>query len=935
QNPENSVKFTEKAAAYGLDDDSYTTQAAFFDYDRDGDLDCFLLNHSIQQYAGFSAAIADFRQQADKRYGCKLLKNNGGVGFQDASSEAGLLNNVLSFGLGMNITDVNNDGWLDVYVSNDYNENDYLYINQKNGTFKESIREMMGHTSMFSMGTDAADINNDGRTDIVTLDMLPKQNNRIKMTSGDDNYDKYQMLVGAGFHHQTMRNMLQINQGNGFAEIGQLSGISNTDWSWSALFADFDNDGLKDLFVSNGYARDYTNMDFLKYSTDKQVETQQGKTMPSQMEIIEQMPPINEPNYIFKNTDGLLFTDKIQEWGFEKKSQSNGAAYADLDNDGDLDLVTNNINEKAFVYQNNSLHTPDKNYLQITLKASTEARKIGAKVAVWQAKQAQYQEFQPVRGFQSAMYVPLHFGLGNRTKIDSISVVWTDGTQTMLKTAKVNSKIELDYAKNNGTVSVGNTASPLFHEQDMSLFTHFQSPVNDFKIQSLLPESRSYTGPCMAKGDANGDGKEDIYVGGGKGQSGALFLQQSNGFVRSIQSVFEKDSAFTDAGAVFFDADADKDLDLAVVSAGYSLHVSDALLQVRLYTNQNGKFNRSSGFPQILLNAAAIAAADVDADGDQDVFIGANCVPGRFPEAQKSVLLQNDGKGRFSVNTSFAHTSLVTDAVFTDINGDKKPDLLLVGEWMQPTVYLNQNGQLKLHENTVQTSLAHRITAADLDNDGDEDFVLGNEGLNSQYNITSDRTLRLYAGDFNGSGTVVPVVTVLENGKEHPYASRDEMLDQVPALKKKFQNYADYSTAVLNDVLEVYQLAKAPKLTANELKTGILWNDGGKLAFEPLPVQAQFSPVHAITATDVNNDGKTDLILGGNVTQTRVRLGKCDANWGQLFINDGNRKFRYVPQSESGFYVKGDVRSVVSVNDWLLWGVNGQSLKIYTKKLSL
>lgn len=930
-------KFAEKAAEYGLDDDSYTTQAAFFDYDHDGDLDCFLLNHSIQQYAGFSTMIANYRQQADKRYGCKLLKNNGKEGFKDVSSEAGLLNNVLSFGLGINVSDLNNDGWLDMYVSNDYNENDYLYINQKSKMgqhlgFKEMIRESMGHTSLYSMGTDAADINNDGLTDIFTLDMLPEHNDRIKLTSGDDNYDKYKMLVGAGFHDQTMRNMLQVNQGNGtFVEIGQLAGVSNTDWSWSALFADFDNDGLKDLFVSNGYARDYTNMEFLKFSTDTQAEAQAGKAMPTHMDIIKKMPSIDEPNYIFKNKDGLTFEKKIEDWGFQKKSQSNGAIYADLDNDGDLDLVTNNINEKAFIYQNNS-NVAESGYLQVNLESPTEALKIGAKVAVWSAGKAQYQEFQPTRGFQSAMYVPLHFGLGKNLKIDSVSVNWTDGKQSILKNIKANTKLEINYTTNRPQTNAHPLNSSLFSYQPSLLFSHLQTPTNDFKIQTLLPEMHSYSGPCMAKADLNNDGLEDVYVGGGRGQGGALFLQNSKGFTKINQPDFDKDAAFEDADAVFFDADGDKDLDLIVVGSGYALNANDALLQARYYVNQNGKFTRAQDFLQLNINASVVANADVDADGDQDVFIGANCVSGRFPEAQKSVLLQNNGKGQFTLNALFTHSSLITDAVFTDVNNDKKPDLLLVGQWMSPTLYLNQNGKLQLSQINTQTSIAHSVIAADLDNDGDDDFVIGNEGINSQYNITSDKTLRLYAGNFADNGNVVPVITLLENGKEYPYASRDELLDQIPSLKKKYQDYLSYSTATINDILTADQLKNALKLTANELRSGILWNDGGKFSFSALPIQAQYAPVYAIAVSDLNNDGKKDIILGGNISHTRVRLGKCDANLGQVFLNQGKRNFSYLPQLQSGLNTKGDNRSLLIINNkWLLCGINGQPIISYRK----
>ena len=938
--------FSEQAAKYGLDDDSYSTQAAFFDYDHDGDLDCFLLNHSVQQYAGFSNIIASFREQADARYGSKLLRNDGGK-FMDMTAKSGMVSNVLSFGLGLNVSDLNNDGWLDLYVTNDYNENDYLYLNQQNGTFREVVRDAMGHTSFYSMGTDAADVNNDGWTDIVTLDMLPEPNDRIKLTAGDDNYDKYQMLVRSGFHDQSMRNMLQLNLGTDakskyatesrgsrspvFSEIGQVAGISNTDWSWAALFADFDNDGLKDLFVTNGYARDYTNMEFLKFSTDKQIAIQNGATMPTEMEIIESMPSISEPNYIFKNKDGLTFEKKTQEWGFAQRSQSNGAAYADLDNDGDLDLVTNNINERAFIYQNNlrnSEATPeDALFTQIILKAPQDALKIGAKVAVWVAGKASFQEFQPVRGFQSAMYGPLHFGLGRANKIDSVTVSWTDGKKSVLPSPKPNKLLTVDYqSADSKTSQIRLTTLPYFTSENVP-YAHDQIQLNDFKMQPLLPEMRSYTGPCVAQGDVNGDGRVDVYAGGGRGQGAVLFLQTASGFTKNPQPAFDADLDFEDAAAIFFDADGDGDQDLLVVSSGYALAANHPLLQPRLYFNQNGKFLKSPGVPALLVNAGAVAAADVDGDGDQDVFIGSNCTPGRYPEAQPSVLWLNDGKGNFSASP-FTFAGLVTGVTFSDLNGDRQPDLLLVGEWMKPTVFINNKGKFAENQDftkNLNTTLAHALQRADLDGDGDDDFIIGNAGSNAQYNITADEGLKMYYGDFGENGQVVPLLAQTRNGREYPYASRDEILNQIPRLKKKFLNYLDYSTATMGDVFDSNELSQAKQLSARELRSGILWNDGGTLTFESLPVEAQFAPIHAVAIGDVNGDGKLDLVLVGNVTHTRVRLGKCDANKGQVFLNRGSKKFEYLPQEQSGLWVEGDVRAAAMVENSLWLGVNGQA----------
>lgn len=945
-------KFSEQAAQYGLDDDSYSTQAAFFDYDHDGDLDCFLLNHSVQEYAGFSTLIASFREKTDTHYGSKLLRNNGGK-FADATAKSGLVSNVLSFGLGLNVSDLNNDGWLDIYVTNDYNENDYLYLNQQNGTFKEIVRDAMGHTSFYSMGTDAADINNDGRMDIVTLDMLPEPNDRIKLTAGDDNYDKYQMLLRSGFHDQSMRNMLQLNLGNAamgsnvtepmlpeFSEIGQLAGVSNTDWSWSALFADFDNDGLKDLFVTNGYARDYTNMEFLKFSTDKQIEIQNGAAMPTQMEIINSMPAISEPNYIFKNKDGLTFEKKTQDWGFAQKCQSNGAAYADLDNDGDLDLVTNNINERAFIYQNNTRTNETKAdstlFAQIALKAPNEALKIGARVVVWAAEKAYSQEFQPVRGFQSAMYGPLHFGLGKATKIDSVTVVWADGRQSTLLNPEPN---RLQTADHQSASSINSQIKPSplpYFTSGAISYAHDQIQIDDFKIQSLLPEMRSYAGPCVAQGDVNGDGRADVYAGGGRGQAAALFLQTAGGFTKSPQTTFDTDLDYEDADATFFDADGDGDQDLLVASSGYALAVNHPLLRPRLYLNQKGKFVKSPTVPALLVNAQALAHADVDGDGDKDVLIGANCVPGRYPEAQASVLWLNDGRGSFSVAGTFKFSGLVTGASFSDLNNDQQPDLLLVGEWMKPTVFINQKGTFTENEDfnkNLNTTLAYTLHKADLDGDGDDDFVIGSAGHNSQYNITSNEGLKMYYGDFGENGQVVPLLSQVKDGQEYPYASRDELLNQIPRLRKQFPDYIGYSTATINDIFGSSDLGTPQSVSARELRTGVLWNDRGQLTFAPLPTEAQYAPIHAIATADVNGDRKQDLILAGNVAHARVRLGKCDANKGQVFMNQGGREFAYLPQTKSGLWINGDVRAAAMVGNSLWMGVNSQSWRRYSLKI--
>lgn len=939
--------FTEKAAEYGLNDQSYTTQSVFFDYDRDGDTDCFLLNHSVQEYAGFSNLLPSYRNQRNEAYGNKLLRNDGGK-FVNVTDSSGIVSNVLSFGLGVNVHDFNNDGWQDIYIANDYNENDYLYLNQRNGKFREVIRDATGHVSLFSMGTDAADINNDGLADIMTLDMLPAGNERIKITAGDDNYDKYQQLLRAGFHDQTMRNMLQLNSGVNadgvpvFSEIGQLAGVSNTDWSWAALIADFDNDGWKDIFVSNGYAHDYTNMEFLKYSTDKQLEGGQGDKVPTQMEIIARMPPIDEPDYIFQNQKNLTFSKKVKEWGFEQKNQSNGAIYADLDNDGDLDLVSNNINQKAFVYRNNTGARLAHQFLKVKLESPRYAFTAGTKITLYSDSLTQTQTFMPVRGFQSAQWDGVHFGLGNDQHVDSLEVIWADGSRQMLKKLEPGKTIVLKYKeskRSSDTPAI--LPETLWKPVGVVEFTHTEDVRNDFRIQTLLPSMLSYQGPHLAQKDLNGDGTDDFYIGGARGQAGTLLLSVRGSYQKSVQIAFEQDAAFEDADMVFFDADGDGDQDLLVTSQGYELHAGDPLLLPRLYRNEKGKWSKAN-LPSVGENAAAVAVSDVDRDGDQDIFLGTRVSPGRYPESTGGILLINDGKGQFTDQTKtmapqLAAAGMITDAVFQDLNKDGFDELVLSADWKPVQVFNNNKGNLSNGSEAWGTSglsgCWNTLEAADLDGDGDEDFVVGNMGNNWQWNITSSGGLSLYASDFDKLGRIVPVIAVTEDGKDYPYASRDELLDQIPSLKKRYPNYVSYSKATLEELLTAEKLKSARKFTVKEFRSGILENKGGTMKFHALPVQAQFAPAYAISLTDVNKDGRVDIMLGGNMKQTRVRIGKNDAGLIQVFLNKGNMAFDYMPQTESGLYMKGDVRDLAIVNvlanTYLLGAVNNAKMVSY------
>ncbi|WP_266363982.1 VCBS repeat-containing protein [Tellurirhabdus rosea] len=940
-----NLTFTEKAAYYGLDDPAYSTQAAFFDYDRDGDLDCFLLNHSVQEYAGFSRAIADFKQQQNPDYGSRLYRNDNGH-FTDRTAEAGLISNVLSFGLGVAVSDFNNDGWLDLYVSNDYNENDYLYLNQQNGQFREAVRESMGHTSLYSMGSDAADVNNDGRMDLLTLDMLPERNERLKLTSGDDNYDKYQLLLRAGFHHQTMRNMLQLNLGNqpgtspvatpAFGEIGQLAGISNTDWSWAGLFADLDNDGWKDLFITNGYARDYTNMEFLKFTMDEQLQARTTGKPSDPMAVIAKMPSISEPNYIFRNRGGHAFENKVADWGFSEPTQSNGAAYADLDNDGDQDLVVNNVNAEAGIYRNLSDKKIGNQQLTVRLEGPP-AKRIGARIEVLTDRGAQYQEVAPVRGFQSSMDGPLVFGLGKTAQVKRVKIVWSDGKTESRSALAASQSQTFRYADAGPAAkSRSSDASELIEAIPARLpFTHQTDSLNDYKIQPLLPHALSGVGPCLATGDANGDGFPDIFVGGGPGQAGQVFLGQVNGWKAVPQPALVRDAPATDADAVWLDADGDRDADLLVVSAGYQLPANDPLLQPRLYLNNGKGILSKAALPDLRLSASCVRAADADGDGDADVFIGARVTPGRFPDAPPSVFLQNDGKGRFTsvADPALRTLGMVTDARWVLLGANRKPALVTAAEF----------GRIRLFEfasNRFQEKKDHfpavsgcwtQLLAEDLDGDGDPDLVAGNMGLNSQLRAAPETPVKLLGMEIENR--LVPVLATYENGRLFPFYARDEMLDQFTLLRKKYPDYLQFAKAEMAEVESGTTAKPVIQAEAGELRSMVFWNENGTFKAEPLLPDVQTAPVYALAAVDLDGNGHKDLILGGNQLRNRVRFGNFDANRGQVLLNSGKRQFAFLTPAQSGLWWSGAVRSLAVVRNagaaYLLAGLTGQPVQAY------
>ena len=945
------LTFTDKAAEYGLDDPAHTTHASFFDFDNDGDLDMYLLNHNVVVIREFEFSRA--KKTRHPYAGDKLFRNDEEK-FVDISEKAGIKGNPLGFGLGVTVADVNKDGWQDLYISNDYIEPDYLYINNRDGTFTDRMADYMQHISYFSMGCDVSDINNDGLSDIFTLDMLPEDNERQKLLYGPDNYEHYALMVLNGFYFQNMRNMLHLNNGDGtYSEIGQFAGISNTDWSWAPLFADYDNDGLKDLFVSNGYYRDYTNRDFLKYKGDYYFEKGKAKEKADTFHLVSTMTSTPIHNYMYRNKGDLSFEDKSASWGFKEKNFSSGAAYADLDNDGDLDLIVNNQNAAASVFKNLAREkSANQHYLQISLTAQDRNRRaIGAKITVYAEGKIQYFEKMSTRGFQSSVSDRIHVGLGKATRADSVLVNWPGGGRTLLTNVKADRWLtiaEQESTSPSGGLAAKERTMPAFTAMNSAIpYSHVEEGFNDFKRQPLLLTMLTACGPVMAAGDVNKDGRTDLFTGGTQGNPAKIFIQNPDGsFRESNAAIFDK--KYTDADALFFDADNDDDLDLYVVSGGYNDYgAKDPALQDRIYLNDGkGDFTPSTDrLPEMLVSKSCVASADYDHDGDQDLFVGGRVIPGQYPLIPESFLLQNNG-GKFKKVTGekakkLSAIGMVTDAEWIDADADGWEDLVLTGEFMAIEVFANKQGKNLEQESrkffqTPLTGMWNRMLVHDFDGDGDNDMIVGNMGLNTQLKANVEEPLELVYKDFDKNGSIDPILTCYIQGESYPFAGRDELLDQMYSMRSKFTTYASYAKARLTDIFSKSDLKDASVLKATTLQSMYFENAGGKFLPRTLPGPAQFSPIYAMTLVDYNKDGHMDVIMAGNQSSIRIRMGVIDANFGQLYMGDGKGNFTYVHQAESGLRLTGDTKSlqVIEANGEVLLVVGTNNVGVSTYRLN-
>ncbi|MBM1104755.1 VCBS repeat-containing protein [Aurantibacter crassamenti] len=950
------LTFTEKAEEYNLAKTGFTTHASFFDYDKDGDLDAYILNNS-----NIPVSSLGYAEQRDVRaqdwegvphifrgVGDMLLRNDNGK-FVDVSEESGIYGSLIGFGLGVLVTDINQDLYPDIYISNDFYERDYLYINQQDGTFKEEIKDYVSHLSLSAMGIDIADINNDGHNDIFITDMLPEAEERVKSVMEFEGYNVYNLKRSKDFSQQYIQNTLQLNNGNGsFSEIAYYSGVHATDWSWAGLLFDMDNDGLKDIFITNGINHDLTDLDFVDFFANEIIQkmalTGKKESIDS---IINKMPIKPQPNYAYKNKGDLTFKNSNKEWGFELATRSNGAAYGDLDNDGDLDLVINNVNTESFVYRNNSNKQKENNFIQLQFKGiDKNPFAIGTLAKFYFGENIVNQELMPSRGFQSSVDYKMTLGIGKHNELDSIRVIWPNDKTQLLTKVKANQFLTLIQTEAAETYQVqpNKIYKTLLKELDNDSFlAHKENNYNDFDYEGLIYKKLSQEGPALAVGDVDNDGNEDFYIGGSKDQAGLLYKHRGAGkFVKSQQSIFEKDKNFEDTAAAFFDVDNDNDLDLMIGSSGNEVG-SEKEYKARLYLN-DGKGNFSDSgqkLPTTFKNISTIAPQDFDSDGDIDVFIGSRSVVGIYGLDPDHLLLENK-EGKFEDATErrafdLKNTGMITHSVWADMNGDKKQDLITVSDWGTPEIYTNTGKRLQKLNSSLDSLHGwwNTVATADLDKDGDLDLILGNQGENLHYMPKDGEVMKLWINDFDNNGTIEQIVTLSIAGKDYPILQKKEITGQLTSLKNRNLKASDYAKRTIQELFSKAVIDQSIVKQVNTAASVIAVNEGeGKFTIKRLPSRSQFSCICSINCIDINNDGNLDLIMGGNNFEFKPQYSRLDANYGNVLLGNGKLDFEWQNYDESGFFIREEIKHLAEVKDkngkrFIVTAINESKPKIF------
>ena len=926
------LTFSEQAKSYNLAETGFSTHASFFDYDKDGDLDAYILNNS-----NIPVSSLGFAHQRDVRaqdwnvpkmfrgVGDMLLRNDNGV-FTDVSEQAGIYGSLIGFGLGVMVSDVNQDNYPDIYVSNDFYERDYLYLNNQDGTFTEDIKNWTSHLCLSAMGVDMADINNDGLNDIFITDMLPDGDQRVKSVMEFEGYNVFKLKQSKDFFQQYIQNTLQLNNGNGsYSEIAYFSGVSATDWSWSGLIFDMDNDGYRDIYVTNGINHDLTDLDFVDFFANEIIQdmalTGKKEAIDS---IIDKMPVYPLPNYAFHNQKDLTFDNKAQDWGLGVPSLSNGAAYGDLDNDGDLDLVVNNVNMQAFVYQNNTDQIDQNNFIKLKLEGPKQNKyAVGSSVKLFIDDQQIVQELQPSRGFQSSMDYTMTMGLGTHNTIDSLEVLWPNDTRTLLRNVDVNRELTLSQAQANVTqteiTQTESTKKSLLSVVDNpKLIAHEENPYNDFDYEGLLGKLISQEGPCMAVGDLNGDGHQDVFLGGAKGQSGQVLMHLGDGELNPIYiDDLSKDASFEDTAAALADIDQDGDLDLLIGSGGNQ--VDEASREsLRLYLNDGrGRFTKN---PIIALsninNISAIAPHDVDGDGDLDLVVTSRSIVGVYGMQPKQFFLENTGQGTFVDRTqdkaiALQEAGMVTAAQWVEF--DQGFVLVTVSDWGAPHLYHWHDNKFQHRSSSLDelTGWWNTLASADIDSDGDMDLILGNQGGNIHYKPAKDAPMRLWVNDFDNNGTYEQIISQNLEGRDMPVHQKKEMTTQLVSLKKQNLKASEYAKKSIQELFTPSVLKNTTILEARYANSVIAYNQGnGVFTFEDLPARSQLSCICGIACVDVNQDGALDIIAGGNNHEFRPQFSRLDSNYGNVLINDGAQNFDWQNYAESGFYIRDEIKHI-------------------------